>query len=159
MDKRIIAPDNICMGEDLLRTSQMLCQCSVIAMVEDAFYYYYQNPASIMHKWTQNDYTAKLNIYDILSKTLPADKKKYLEHLSNSLFISLLFHCGENPDDEVFYEKEIKKKRSFCRSIKILFDFRYSFSVKMAYILGHINFYFANKLVRKIQTLKRFIPR
>lgn len=142
LDSSINCPDNIWMGEDLLRNIQMLLKCKNIAFVSDVFYFYNcLNQSSLTVKFSRKHFEQLLLISKILESQLSETQKDLL-----FLFKQLLFHRSI----DCYYEESDKFVRKFYYNywhseplsikIKSLVAKGISFKTKILFLLACINF-------------------
>ncbi len=147
MDHDLIVPDHICMGEDFLRVSQMLSKCKIIQATPDIYYHYRQTDGSLVHKWKRKHYEDLRDIYYILRKVLPMDKKICLSSLSCALFLKILFHYGDLPDDNEFFKKDLTELQRYSNLYPIIKNRRIRPLFKFLYVCGVCNFFITSKIL------------
>lgn len=143
----IIAPDHICMGEDLLRVSQMLLKSTKIQCASDAYYHYWQRRNSMVHSSSERHHQ---EIYEILSSKLPDHKKDFLLPLSAVLFLKALFYYGESEETDKFYKDELSKNHTEKLWL-VMRDRRIRCSFKIIYLCGCMNSNLANRIIRYLK--------
>lgn len=139
----IIVPDHICMGEDLLRVSQMLLKSTKIQCAPDVYYHYWQRKNSMVHSSLERHHQ---EIYEILSAKLPDYKKDFLLPLSVILFLKALFYYGESEETNKYYKDELSKVHAEKLWL-VMRDKRIRYSFKIIYLCGCLNSYLTNRII------------
>lgn len=152
----IIVPEHICMGEDLLRTSQMLLQCNNISCIPTVFYHYIKNNDSITKEFDIKLHRQILDVVDILRQRLSSEYRSCIDYTyHNILFDSILYNKK--------YYSEFKKMWGFSfwveAKLHIYSNPTFSIPKKMILYCACINyaltckifnlFYFFRKTIRK----------
>ena len=151
----MIIPDEIIMGEDLLRVSQMLMRCKKISYETTVFYHYFRNETSMTNVFNIQYHHGALKIINILKDVMPCDLAYLLDSVSmGMLYDSIRYSCKEY--DFLF---TCYWGRDYWRSTKrgIYKDRRITVARKIILYCGCINYRLACRLFPMFNKLKAII--
>lgn len=108
----MIAPGHITMGEDLLRTSQMLLKCRKMVMCNDVCYHYFcGNAGAATFNFKRKAFDSSKEALDILAERLPAEYSEYAESCKGqNLFSALRVAEMSRKEFMAMYDRETRKK-------------------------------------------------
>jgi glycosyltransferase involved in cell wall biosynthesis len=113
-------PEQISMGEDLLRNTQMLGKCRKISFVTDSCYHYRCNASSITHTFAEKHYRNMKGILDILQQKDPAGYSGVILYIRTVTLLALLRNIHKDPALKPLFTKEWRST-SFKERMKMIF--------------------------------------
>lgn len=108
----IIAPGHITMGEDLLRTSQMLLKCRKMVMCDDVCYHYFcGNAGAVTLNFKRKAFDSSVEALGILIEKFPKEYASYAEACKGqNLFSALRVAEMSRKEFMAMYDRETRKK-------------------------------------------------
>ncbi len=150
-NKDYIIPNNIIMGEDLLRVSQMLLKCEIISCCNNIFYHYRRCPESLTASYTNNQVENLLELLCVLSDMLPVNLRHVLDRTKRHILIISLAIANE--ETEYLWKNHVWIRAK----INAFFDCNFHLGARLAIYAGCLNYSFGCWLYKQLKQYQQCI--
>ena len=110
----MIIPDEIIMGEDLLRVSQMLMRCKKNSYETTVFYHYFRRESSLTNDDNPQYYKNILKIAEIFEDVIPQDSAYLIDNMRR-LALRVSIHYGPSHPDCWLRDNWMSAKRGIYK--------------------------------------------